>query len=285
MQIGIGLPNAVLGATGRGLIEWSRRAEAAGFAGLATIDRVAYPNFDSLTTLAAAAAVTERIGLITNVLLGPVYPAALLAKSTASVAALSDGRFTLGVGVGGRPDDFAAAGVDFHTRGRALDDTLRLLDAAWQSYAVADSTKPIVPPVGTVPVLIGGTAEASLQRVVRKGAGSGPRRHGPVGDRRADREGTCRVARRRPHGRATDRGARVLLARRRRRAGLPRQPRRLLRVPRRLHSEDVDRALRSERAIRDAVAAYARGRSHPVVLLDPSVASIEQVDRLAEVVL
>ena len=284
MQIGIGLPNAVLGATGRGLIEWSRRAEAAGFAGLATIDRVAYPNFDSLTTLAAAAAVTERIGLITNVLLGPVYPAALLAKSTASVAALSDGRFTLGVGVGGRPDDFAAAGVDFHTRGRALDDTLRLLDAAWQSYAVADSTKPIVPPVGTVPVLIGGTAEASLQRVVRHGAGwtAGGMPPSAIGAQIEKVRAAWR------DGGRTDEPRIAALVYYSLGADAEQASRDNLGDYYAFLGDYtatiVDSALRSERAIRDAVAAYADA-GVTELYLDPSVASIEQVDRLAEVVL
>ena len=63
MEVGIGLPNAVRGVDRAGIVEWSRRAETAGFSSLGTIDRIVYSNYESLIALAAAAAVTERIGL------------------------------------------------------------------------------------------------------------------------------------------------------------------------------------------------------------------------------
>ena len=70
MKIGVGMPNPVKGADGRSLVEWAQRAEAAGFSTLATIGRVAYPSYDDLVTLAAAAGAMQRIGLMTNILLG-----------------------------------------------------------------------------------------------------------------------------------------------------------------------------------------------------------------------
>ncbi|HEU4944439.1 MAG TPA: LLM class flavin-dependent oxidoreductase, partial [Solirubrobacterales bacterium] len=103
MDVAIGLPNAVPGTTGRQLVEWARRADARGFSSLGTIDRIAYENYEPLTALAAAAVVTERIGLCTSVLLGPLRPNAVeLAKQALSLQALSGGRFTLGIGLGGR---------------------------------------------------------------------------------------------------------------------------------------------------------------------------------------
>ncbi|MBA2272640.1 MAG: LLM class flavin-dependent oxidoreductase, partial [Actinobacteria bacterium] len=92
MKIAIGLPNPIPGTPGRLLIDWARRAEERGFSSLATIDRIAYPSYESLISLAAAAGVTERIGLITNVLLGPTRNPVLLAKEAASVHQISDGR-------------------------------------------------------------------------------------------------------------------------------------------------------------------------------------------------
>src|SRR4051812_28660618 len=80
MDVGIGLPNAVRGAQGPALVEFARRAEDAGFSTLGTIDRIAYPNHESLVALAAAAAATERIRLLTSILLAPLRPTALLAK-------------------------------------------------------------------------------------------------------------------------------------------------------------------------------------------------------------
>jgi alkanesulfonate monooxygenase SsuD/methylene tetrahydromethanopterin reductase-like flavin-dependent oxidoreductase (luciferase family) len=80
-------------------------------------DRIAYPSHDSRTVLAAAAGATSRIGLATNILLGPAYPPTLLAKATASLASLSGGRFTLGLAPSGRADDYAVTGSDFIRRG------------------------------------------------------------------------------------------------------------------------------------------------------------------------
>ena len=100
MDIGIGLPNPVPGTPGRTLVEWARRAEERGFSSLATIDRIAYPSYESLISLAAVAAATERIGLLTNVLLGPTRNPVLLAKEAASVDQISGGRL---VGVASGP--------------------------------------------------------------------------------------------------------------------------------------------------------------------------------------
>jgi len=101
MDIGIGLPNT-LEIAGTAIPEWARRAEARGFSTLSTIDRIVYPTYDSLTCLAVAAGATSRIGLFTDILLAPAYPPVWLAKATASLDAMSGGRLTLGLGVGGR---------------------------------------------------------------------------------------------------------------------------------------------------------------------------------------
>ena len=173
MEIGIGLPNTVLEVPGRLMVDWARRAEERGFSSLATIDRLAYPTYDSLTALTAAAAVTDRIGLFTNVLLEPLYPPVLLAKVTASLDQLSAGRLTLGVGVGSRPDDYELAGRPFGDRGRRFDADLELLHQAWAGRPVAGSQFPPGPPTtrGRVPLLIGGQPQLAAPRAARWGAG------------------------------------------------------------------------------------------------------------------
>ena len=154
MRVGIGLPSAVPGVDREGIVEWARRAEAAGFSTLAVLDRINYSNLEPLVCLAAAAAVTERIELMTDVLLAPLRSnTALLAKQVSGIDAIAGGgRLTLGVGVGGREDDYEVSGVDFHTRGRALDRQLEQLH-------------------GAVPILVGGRSDAALRRAVRFGEG------------------------------------------------------------------------------------------------------------------
>jgi alkanesulfonate monooxygenase SsuD/methylene tetrahydromethanopterin reductase-like flavin-dependent oxidoreductase (luciferase family) len=173
VQIGIGLPNTVLGVPGRLLVDWARRAEERGFSSLATIDRIAYPSYDSLTALTVAAAATDRIGLLTNVLLAPAYQPVHLAKVTACLDQISEGRLTLGLGVGGRPDDYQLTGRSFHDRGRRFDQDLELLHQAWAGEPVAGSQFPVAPPTirGRVPLLIGGQPALAAPRAARWGAG------------------------------------------------------------------------------------------------------------------
>lgn len=166
MKVAIGLPNAVPGASGEQLTEWARRAEARGFSSLGTIDRVAYPNLEPLVSLAAAAAVTERIGLATTVLLGPlrVNPVAL-AKQVASIHVISGGRMTLGIGLGGREDDYEVAGVEMGSRGKELDAMLERIREVWAGEEIG-------PEYETQPrVLVGGSVEASFNRAARFGDG------------------------------------------------------------------------------------------------------------------
>jgi alkanesulfonate monooxygenase SsuD/methylene tetrahydromethanopterin reductase-like flavin-dependent oxidoreductase (luciferase family) len=173
MQIGIGLPNTVLDVPGPLLLAWARRAQEREFSSLATLDRIAYPSYDSLTALTAAAAVTDRIGLFTNVLLEPAYNPVLVAKVTASVDQLSGGRLTLGLGVGARPDDFQLTERAFTDRGKRFDADLGLLHQAWAGEPVAGSQFPVGPITtrGRLPLLIGGQPELAAPRAVRWGAG------------------------------------------------------------------------------------------------------------------
>ena len=173
MQIGIGLPNTVLDLDGRTLLQWARRAEERGFSSLATIDRVAYPTYDSLTALTAAAAVTERIGVFPNILLAPAYNPVQLAKVTATLDQVAGGRLSLGLGVGGRPDDFQLAGQSFADRGRRFDEELELLHRAWAGEPVAGSAFPVAPSTvrGRIPLLIAGEARLAAPRAARWQAG------------------------------------------------------------------------------------------------------------------
>jgi alkanesulfonate monooxygenase SsuD/methylene tetrahydromethanopterin reductase-like flavin-dependent oxidoreductase (luciferase family) len=181
MRVGIGLPNTTPGATGGLIVAWARRAEERGFSSLATIDRVAYPSFDTFATLAAASAVTERIGLFPDILLAPTRSTALLAKEAATVDQISGGRLTLGVGVGTRRDDYELAGLGFHDRGKRFDEQLVALKAAFAGEPLPGFDGAVAPaPVrpGGPPLVIGGTADVAFERMVAHGigwtAGGGP---------------------------------------------------------------------------------------------------------------
>jgi len=173
MKIGIGLPNPIPGTPGRLLVEWAELAEKRGFSSLATIDRIVYPTYESLITLAAAAAVTSKIGLLTNILVAPTRNEVLLAKEAASVDQISMGRLTLGLAPGGREDDLSAVGASFSGRGKKFDKQLQTLKRAWEGQAVAGSGQSVTPLVrdGGVPLLIGGMNKKAVARVVEYGAG------------------------------------------------------------------------------------------------------------------
>jgi alkanesulfonate monooxygenase SsuD/methylene tetrahydromethanopterin reductase-like flavin-dependent oxidoreductase (luciferase family) len=172
VDIGIGIPNSVRGATGPQLLDWARRAEAAGFSSLGTIGRVAYPTYEELTVLTAAGVVTERIGLLTNILLAPTRSTAELAKQAATAQELTGGRLTLGLATGGREDDYTLTGRDFAARGRRFDEQLADLRRAFTGEPLAEGSAPVVPDGSRpVPILIGGTSDAAIRRTVEYGIG------------------------------------------------------------------------------------------------------------------
>ena len=166
MDIAIGLPTTIEGVDGKKLTEWVVRADDAGFSSLGTLDRIVYRNYEPLVALAAAAAVTERIKLLTGILIAPYrVNAALLAKQAASVHHLSGGRLVLGVAVGARPDDYEASGVLFEERGRRFDEMLAEIKSVWagEQKGFAGGVGPDVsdnPPK----LVIGGSVDAAYRR-------------------------------------------------------------------------------------------------------------------------
>src|SRR3712207_5389815 len=89
MEIGVGLPATIPGASGSLVLDWARRADSGPFSSLGVIDRLVYKNHESLVALAASAAVTDRVRLQSTILIAPVRDAALLAKQAATIDAFS----------------------------------------------------------------------------------------------------------------------------------------------------------------------------------------------------
>lgn len=174
MELGIGLPATVPGVDRSSLLDWSRKSDERGFSTLGVIDRLVFPNYEPLVSLAAAAAVTERIRLTTAVLLGPLRTnVAMLAKEIATIDSLSKGRFVLGIGLGAREDDYTASGLETKGRGAVLDRQLDDLKRVWSGEGL-NGTDPIGPPParkGGPPIILGGSVDASLERAARIGDG------------------------------------------------------------------------------------------------------------------
>jgi alkanesulfonate monooxygenase SsuD/methylene tetrahydromethanopterin reductase-like flavin-dependent oxidoreductase (luciferase family) len=172
MKIGIGLPTGVPGLGRDDFLGWASRAEARGFSSVGAIDRLVYGNWEPLAALAAAAAITERIGLLSAALAVPSRGTpALLAKQAATLQQLSDGRVRLGVGLGARRDDYRAAAARPTRRGEALDAALEEMTGIWSG-----EVRGLAGPIGPVPtlppgLLIAGFAPPTFARAARFGEG------------------------------------------------------------------------------------------------------------------
>jgi alkanesulfonate monooxygenase SsuD/methylene tetrahydromethanopterin reductase-like flavin-dependent oxidoreductase (luciferase family) len=174
MDIGIGLPATIPWTSGPLILEWAKRADSSPFSSLGILDRLVYPNYEPLITLAAAAAVTERVRLMTTLLIAPLRGAGVLAKQAATIDTLSGGRLTLGLGVGAREDDFNAAPASFHDRARRFEEQLELMRGVWSGNPVSEEVGPIGPPParpGGPELLIGGYSPPAIRRVGRWGDG------------------------------------------------------------------------------------------------------------------
>jgi len=164
VDVGVGLPNAVPGTEGRLVVEWARRADRGPFASVGLLDRVRYDSLDPFPVLGAAAAATDRVRLVTMVVIGPIRSAALLAKQAASVDALSGGRLSLGLAIGARHEDYRAVGIDPRGRGRRFSDQLAEIRDRWESGGIAPSGNGVG---GGPELLVGGWTGVSMARVAR----------------------------------------------------------------------------------------------------------------------
>ncbi len=162
----------------------AREAEALGYQFISTGEHVFFhgPTANGLISLAAAAGATERIKLMSTITLVPLYPPALLAKQVASLDVVSNGRFHLGVGVGGEfAKEFEACGVPVQERGVRTDEALEVMQRLWTENDVTFDgrftklsgmtlmPKPAQEP--HPPVWISGRSDAAMRRAARFGSG------------------------------------------------------------------------------------------------------------------
>jgi probable F420-dependent oxidoreductase len=137
---------------------------------------------EPLTTLAALAAVTSRVRLISTVVIAPLRPPVFLAKQAATVHALSAGRFVMGVSTSWQEEEYAALGVPFHERGSRLDDLIGACRALWGPTPASYASRSVsfedlisIPrpaSVDDIPIWYGASLSPRLvRRVVRDGSG------------------------------------------------------------------------------------------------------------------
>ena len=197
MKISVIFPNVMYREGPAGVSRFIRGVESIGFDELDMFDHVlmGYPTEDrpaplypsqmplmeALMTLSYAAAITERIGLGTGVLVLPQRQPALVARQVATLDTLTGGRVRLGLGVGWQASEYEALGENFRNRGRRFDEAVRLLKAYWgdervdfegafyQARAMAFEPKP--PQGEKIPVWIGGAVPRTLERVAEYGDG------------------------------------------------------------------------------------------------------------------
>ena len=182
------------------VIDCARRADAAGVDTVIVPDHVVMsehtekyewgpfpfpievPWLEPLTVLAAIAGATSRVRLATGILIAPLRPAIVLAKTIATLDVLSQGRVELGVGVGWQREEYDAAGLDFETRAQRLDDTIAACRVLWRDSPASFSSpqvsfekiwcepRPLQP--GGIPVWFSGTLiKRNVERIVRWGDG------------------------------------------------------------------------------------------------------------------
>lgn len=171
-----------VGSTGAMALAAARRAEDVGLDGIIAGDHVTFYGYgnDGLITLTAIAAVTERIELKTAVYLLPLRHPVPVALQCAQLDQLSNGRFVLGIGVGGEdPHEFTSSGVDPHTRGTRTNEAIQILKRLWTEDGVSfdgkhyqlDEVTMYPKPLRPIPIFVGGRSEAALRRTGRYGDG------------------------------------------------------------------------------------------------------------------
>jgi alkanesulfonate monooxygenase SsuD/methylene tetrahydromethanopterin reductase-like flavin-dependent oxidoreductase (luciferase family) len=157
MRVGIGLPAAVAETDMTLIAGWAAEAERAGFESVGVIDRLIYDNLDPLTALAAAAGSTSRVELLSTVVnVCWRGNAVLLAKQLSSVARLSGGRLTAGLGMGAWPADYEASDVPIAGRSALFETSLATMQRTWQESG--DGPR----------ILLAGTVRSSFARAARE---------------------------------------------------------------------------------------------------------------------
>ena len=201
MQIGVVFPQIEIGADPVVIRDYAQAVEQLGFDHLIAFDHIlgantanrpdwrgAYDHRDMFhepfVLFGYLAAVTERIGLVTGIIILPQRQTALVAKQAAAVDVLSGGRLRLGIGIGWNEVEYQALGESFTNRGRRSEEQIAVLRELWTNpsvdfegewHRIDDAGLNPLPVQRPIPIWLGGEAEPVLRRVGRLGDGWLPR--------------------------------------------------------------------------------------------------------------
>ena len=195
MQIGVTFPQNEIGADPAVVRAYAQAIEGLGYQHVVVFDHVLgadptqrpgwrgytqHDMFHEPFVLFGYLAAITQLELVPAVIILPQRQTALVAKQAAEVDVLSGGKLRLGVGVGWNPVEYEALGMDFHTRGRAVEEQIEVLRLLWSQEIVTYNGKfhtiheaglnPL-PIRRSIPIWLGGQAEVLLQRVARLGDG------------------------------------------------------------------------------------------------------------------
>ncbi len=197
MKLGVVFPQTEIGPDPAAIREYALTAEGLGYDYLMVYDHVLGANPDRpegwkgvynyqdmfhepFVLYGYLAALTQRIELVTGVIVLPQRQTPLVAKQAAEVDVLSGGRLRLGVGIGWNAVEFTALDEDFHNRGRRVEEQVRLLRELWTKplvdfkgdfHSIPDAGIHPLPIQRPIPIWFGGRADAALRRMARLGDG------------------------------------------------------------------------------------------------------------------
>lgn len=196
MDVGVTFPQTDVGTDAEGIRNYAPTVEDLGFDHLVAYDHVlgveppspdwegSYDYTDQflepLTLFSHVGAVTDDIGLVSGVLVLPQRETPLVAKQAATVDVLTEGRLTLGVGVGWNDLEYGNLGYDFSTRGARIEEQIEVLRELWTDelatydgrwHDLEDAGINPLPDQRPIPVWIGGGADVVLRRIARMGDG------------------------------------------------------------------------------------------------------------------
>ncbi len=195
MKLGVIFPQNEIGSDPQIIRDYAQTAEGVGYSHLGIYDHVLgadpthRPGWQGYTdkslfhepfVLFGYLAAFTKLELVTEVIILPQRQTALVAKQTAEIDILTEGNFRLGVGVGWNPVEYEALGMDFRTRGRAMEEQIEVLRKLWSTevisyqgkfHTIQEAGLNPLPPRRSIPIWLGGGADVLLKRVARMGDG------------------------------------------------------------------------------------------------------------------